>query len=283
MAHNDVEGLVIEGEALLLAHVDEVSTHLVRRDGVEVEALHAREDGGEDLLRIRRAHDEDDVRRRLLERLEQRVERRGRQHVDLVDDVDLVAAAHRRVVDAVDDLLAHVVDARAACRIELVDIRVLAGGDEAALLAGAIRQVAIALLAHKGLRKDACHGGLAGTTRAAEEVRMARATLAHGALERRDHVRLANYLLKRLRTIFAIQRLHGTSGNRNGTTETGRARLNQYTRAAGQAPARGCADTHDDNTRQRSTSSAEPFPDTQRHSPAYRGQSRPPSPALPSA
>ena len=184
MAHNDVERFVIEGEALLLAHVDEVCAHLVRRDGVEVEALHARENGGEDLLRIGRTHDEDDVRRRLLERLEQRVERRGRQHVDLVDDVDLVTATDGRVVDAVDDLLAHVVDARAACRVELVDIRVLAGSDEATLLAGAIRQVTLALLAHEGLREDARHGGLAGTTRAAEEVRMARAALAHGTLER---------------------------------------------------------------------------------------------------
>ena len=231
MTHNDVERLVIKGEALLLAHVNEVGAHLVRRDGVEVEALDARQDGGEDLLRIRRAHDEDDVCRRLLERLEQRVKRRGRQHVDLVDDVDLVAATHRRIVDAVDDLLAHVVDARAACRVELVDIRVLAGGDEAALLTGAIRQVALALLAHEGLRKDASHGGLASAARAAEEVRMARAALAHGTLERRDHVRLADYLLKRLRTIFAIQRLHGTSGNRSGATETSRARPDQYTRA----------------------------------------------------
>ena len=52
-----------------------------------------------------------DVRRRLLDRLEQRVERALRQPVDFVDDENLVAVAHRRDRERLDDDLADGVDA----------------------------------------------------------------------------------------------------------------------------------------------------------------------------
>ena len=60
-------------------------------DAGEVEALAARQDGDRDLVRLGRREDELHVRRRLLQRLEQGVERLRRQHVNFVDDVDLVA------------------------------------------------------------------------------------------------------------------------------------------------------------------------------------------------
>jgi hypothetical protein len=48
-----------------------------------------------DLVRLGRREDELHVRRRLLERLQQRVEGLRGEHVHLVDDVDLVAVALR--------------------------------------------------------------------------------------------------------------------------------------------------------------------------------------------
>ena len=48
-------------------------------------------DRGEDLLGVGRGQDEDDVAGRLLQGLQQGVGRRRREHVDLVDDVDLPA------------------------------------------------------------------------------------------------------------------------------------------------------------------------------------------------
>ena len=212
VANHEVKGLVLIREALLVANLGQVGMHLVVADGMEVEALHTRQDRGENLLRVGGAHDEHHVRRRLFEGLEQRVEGRRGQHVDLIDDVDLVAATHRREVDAVDDLLAHVVDARAAGRVELVDVGVVTGGDEPALLAGAVGQVARALLALERLGEDACHGGLSGAARTTEQVRVARAVLGDGALKRGDHVALANDVLERLRAVLAIQRLHEASG-----------------------------------------------------------------------
>ena len=111
MQHHQLKRLAVKRKALALAHVNEAPKQLVVADGAEVEALHAREDGLENLLRVGRAHDEDDVLGRLFQRLEQGVEGRRGQHVDLVDDIDLVVAADRRVAHAVDDLFAHVIDA----------------------------------------------------------------------------------------------------------------------------------------------------------------------------
>jgi hypothetical protein len=59
------------------------------RDRPEVESLAAGQDRRRQAPRLRGRQHEDDVRRRLLQRLEERVEGRLGQHVDLVDDVDL--------------------------------------------------------------------------------------------------------------------------------------------------------------------------------------------------
>ena len=173
MTHHQLERLGLVAKALALADVCEALLDVGVSDGVEVEPLDAAEDGLGNLLRIGGAQHEDHVRGRLLQRLEQRVERRRGEHVHLVDDVHLVPRAHRGEAHATDDLVAHVVHARAACGIQLVDVGMLAGGNEAALLAGAVGQMPVSLLAHQGLRQQARHGGLSRATRPAEQVRMA--------------------------------------------------------------------------------------------------------------
>ena len=159
------------------------------------------------------------MRRRLLERLEQRVERRRREHVDLVDDIDLVLAAHRGKVDGVDDLLAHVVHAGAGSGIELVDIGVVALGDELALLAGAVGHAtartlgarSLGIAAEQRLAQDTRHGGLARTARTAEQVSVGQAPLGDGVLERRDDMLLAHHGVEGERAILSVQRFHGCS------------------------------------------------------------------------
>ena len=79
-------------------------------DAAQVEALAARQHRDRHLADFGGGEDELGVRRRLFQRLEQRVERRAREHVHFVEDVDLVARRHRRVAHRVVDL-AHVVDA----------------------------------------------------------------------------------------------------------------------------------------------------------------------------
>ena len=67
--------------------------------------------------------------------------------MDLIDDVDLVAPARRRELHAIDDFLADVVDAGAACRIEFVDVGVLSRGDKLAVLARSVGVCSRATLA----------------------------------------------------------------------------------------------------------------------------------------
>ena len=219
MACHDSQRLVVVVETLLLAHVGQAMLNILVTDAVEIEALAAREDGLQNLLRVGGAQHKDHVRRRLLECLEQRVERRRREHVDLVDDIDLVLAAHRGKVDGVDDLLAHVVHAGTACGIELVDVRVVALGDELALLAGAVGHAAaralgtrrLGIAAEQCLGKDARHGGLARAARTAEQVSVGQAPLGNGVLERRDDMLLAHHGLEGERAILSVQRFHGCS------------------------------------------------------------------------
>ena len=82
---------------------------------------------GGHLLGVGGGQHEDDVARRLLERLEQRVGRRRREHVHLVDDVDLPAP--RRPQPGVGHQVAHGVDAVVGGGIELVHVERAALGD----------------------------------------------------------------------------------------------------------------------------------------------------------
>ena len=71
-----------------------------RIDAAQVETLAARQHRHRHLADFGGCENELCVRRRLFQRLQQRVERRARQHVHFVEDVDLVARAHRRVAEA---------------------------------------------------------------------------------------------------------------------------------------------------------------------------------------
>ena len=224
MGGDEGQALIFCLEALLRTDIGQMRLDVVCRDSVEVEALDTREDRLRNLLGVGRAEDEHDMLRRLFERLQQRIEGCRREHVDLVDDVDLVGAHGRREAHTVDDLLAHVVHARAACRIELIDIRVLPCRDEAALLACAIGKLAWPLLAHEGLGQDPCHRRLAGASGAAEEIGMRDPAFEHSMLERRYHMLLSDDILEGQGPVFSVERFHLVSW-REGMCSV------QYTRA----------------------------------------------------
>ena len=121
---------LLEGE-----HLVEALRDGLRRYELEVVALAAREDGDRDLLHLGRREDELHVRRRLLERLQEGVPRRRREHVDLVDHVDLEAVTRRAEAHPLlqtPDL----VDAVVAGAVDLLDVEILTRRD---LLAGGAR------------------------------------------------------------------------------------------------------------------------------------------------
>ena len=142
----------------------------------EVEALAAREDGLGDLVRLGGGEHEDDVGRRLLERLEQRVEGLAREHVDLVDDVDLEAAVDRREGDLVAQV-ADVVDAAVGGGVHLDDVERTcrrrwprSGGRRRRAWPSAASPARPASDAVERLGEDARGARLAGAARAGEEV-----------------------------------------------------------------------------------------------------------------
>ena len=135
---DELERLPLELHVLGGANGAQPRHHGLGGDAAEIEALAARVNGLGHLLRIGGGQDEHHVARRLLQRLQKRVEGGRREHVHLVDDVYLVAPARRRELHAPDDLLADVLHAGAARGIQLVDVGVLAVGDHLAIVAGAV-------------------------------------------------------------------------------------------------------------------------------------------------
>ena len=82
-------------DPLFLGHALQHGRHLLDGRPAEVEPVAAIDHGREHLLRLGRGQHEDRPRRRLLERLEERVPCLRGEHVRLVEDVDLVAARKR--------------------------------------------------------------------------------------------------------------------------------------------------------------------------------------------
>ena len=160
-------GLGIGVDPLAAEDVGEVADQLAVREQRELEVLRPRTQRGQHLLRIGGGEHEHDVRGRLLERLQQRVRRRRREHVHLVDDVHLAPARGADPeVHALDEL-AHRVDTVVRRGVELDEVEEGARGDRFAVLADAARLAVVAeVQAVERPGEEAGGGGLAGAARA---------------------------------------------------------------------------------------------------------------------
>ena len=178
-----------------------------RREEVDLEVLGAAADGGQHLLRVGGGQHEHDVVGRLLERLQQRVRRRRREHVDLVEDVHLRAPgrAERGLGDEVADGLHAVVRGR----VELVDVEAGAALDREARGALAARLAVDRVLAVEDLGEDAGGGGLAGAAGPGEQVGVADPVLDDGVAQGVDQVLLAPDLAEATGPITTVERLVG--------------------------------------------------------------------------
>ena len=179
-------------------------------DAAQVETLAARQHRHRHLADFGRGEDELGVRRRLFQRLEQRVERRSRQHVHLVEDVDLVARAHRRVADRIIDL-ANVVDAVMGGGIHLDHVEMPALHDGRAVHAElrhrdrrpgdrAVRQFVV-----ERTCQDAGRGGLADAADAGEDPGLRDARSLERIRDRAHHGVLADQIVESLRPVLAGQ------------------------------------------------------------------------------
>ena len=157
----------------------------LEREPTEVEPLAAAHDRGRHLVRLGGGQHEPHARRRLLEDLQQGVERLAGQPLRLVDDVDLLAALHGRGGRLLAQL-ARILDATVAGGVDLDHVQVRALTDRDALGAHAARLGRGALLAVDHLGEDASGGGLARAPGPAEQERVVQAAFADRAGERAD-------------------------------------------------------------------------------------------------
>ena len=210
LPHHVVDRGVVEGEPSVVANPPDVVGELGRREEGELEMLRPRTNRGQHLLRIGGGQHEAHVLRRLLERLQQSVGRRRRQHVHLVEDVHLVAA--RRPDDRTADQLPHGVDAVVRGGVELEQVVAVSVLDAEAALALATRLALDEVRTVERFREDPRRGRLAGATGTAEQVGVTLGALGHGIAQRLHHVVLPPHVGETAGPVAAVERLVGHRG-----------------------------------------------------------------------
>ena len=181
---------------------------LLERRAMEVEPMAAVDDGGGNLVRLGGGQHEDHVRGRLLERLQERVPRRGREHVRLVEDVDAAPAAHGLERDVLAQL-ADVVDGVVGGGVHLDHVDGRAVGDGAA---GRIvgREVgAGSALGVQRTGQELGHARLAGPPRADEQVGVMHLPELDRVAQCAHDVLLSHHLVEGARAVAAVEGEHG--------------------------------------------------------------------------
>ena len=187
-----VQGFVIHLHAFLVRDSPKVAHHVGDADAVEVVGLAARKDGREHFVLLGGAEYEDGIGRRFLQSLEESVERRLAEHVDLVDDIHAVVADLRRYLHLLHQGL-DVLDAVVGGGVELVDtIRAALGEGDAGLALSARLHICSGMHAVDGLGEDARGAGLAHPARAAKEIGVGQLPAENGILERAGYVILSD-------------------------------------------------------------------------------------------
>ncbi len=147
------------------------------------------------------------MRGRLLDQLEQRVERLLGELMRLVEDVDLHPPLDRLQHHALADL-ADVVDSALARRVHLDDVERRPRRDRPARVANAARLRRRPLLAVEALRDDAGQRRLARPARAGKEVRLPHLPALDRVAKRARRPLLADHLVEVLRPVLAVERGH---------------------------------------------------------------------------
>ena len=178
----DVECFVGSLDAFLFANVAEAAADLVHGQALEVKALHTAQDRLRDLVDFGRCKDENHVGWRFFERLEESVEGACREHVDFVDDENLVLADDGRVLHTFNHI-ADVIDAGVGGRIYFIDVHRISAGDILAAVALATRMQRVGTLAVECAGENAGASSLAHTTGAGKKECMMETTALNGVLK----------------------------------------------------------------------------------------------------
>ena len=125
--------------------------------------------------------------------------------MDLVDDVDLPLSRRRK--GGPRNKVAHGLDAVVGGSIELMDVERGSTGDVEAGIATATRLALFRTRTVQRLREYASRRGLAGPSRAREEICVSNALVPNGVAQAGHHVRLTADLRKALGPVPPVERL----------------------------------------------------------------------------
>ncbi len=184
---------------------------------LEIELQAAGKNRHRNLLRVGGRQNEFHVLRGFFEGLQHGVERRRREHVHLVDDIDLEATAGRRI-DGVLEQLPHLIDTRIGRRVDLEEVDETSRIDFQTRRAGAAGRRADAGFAIQCLRQDPRERRLADAACAGKQIGMMQPLFRQCVSERANHMLLANQIGESSRAPLARQDLvtHGTDSSRWG-------------------------------------------------------------------
>ncbi len=203
-----------DGDCLLLRDLHEVVDDVLVGDLAELEVLTAGNDGRRDLVEFRRREDEDRVRRRLLQGFEKGVKGVRREHVDFVDDEDLVTGVDGFVLDHLTDRL-DVVDLTVGGAVDLQDVDGAAFVDGLAELAGMVPVGAGmgrgAVEAVQGFGQNTGDRCLARAPHTGEKIGLGDAAGGDSVLDGPDDGQLSDDFLEHPRSVFPREYLvrHG--------------------------------------------------------------------------
>ncbi len=215
LSRDGVGGHRVERDALRLGDRAQVGGEILHGESPEVVPLATPDDGGRHLVGLGGGEHEADPRRRLLEQLQERIERLARQTLCLIDDVDLLPARHGcrgRLLAQVPCIIHTAVGSRVD--LDDVDVRALADGD--ALDARVAGFGGGCPLAVHHLGQDPRGGGLAGSPRPAEQERVMETPLTDRPRQRPDHMVLADEVGRRLRSVPPVEGLMRHDVGRHG-------------------------------------------------------------------
>ena len=175
------------------------------RHSLEVVYLTTAQDGGQYLMLLGSGQNEDDVCRGFLQRLQESIESCRREHVDLVDDKNLILAHLRRNASLLHQRL-DVFHRVVGCCVELKDIQralLIERLTTLALIAGLA--IGRRILAVDGFGKDTCASGFSHASRSAEQIGMCQFATLHRILQCGGKSSLSHHRIERHGAVFSCR------------------------------------------------------------------------------
>lgn len=199
-------GGVVKFNSFFLRDVLQVCRDDVGGNRAEIEALTTRDDGRENLVGLGGGEDELYVLRRFFKGLEEGVEGGVREHVNLIDVVDLEAGAGGGEGGGFTEG-AHLLDAVVGGSIDFEDVERTAFGDFNRERVFGVEFDTGSALGIEGFRENSGGGCFSGAAGADEEVSVCKTFLLDGITQGLDNVILSEDVVEGAGTVFSCKDL----------------------------------------------------------------------------